>query len=153
MGTVYVFACTVCLIVPFIQVYTRGITDANYIQPFFAFMLVIANGIHCLRIPYVLIILAVGHYKETQTNYIITAMLNIVVSVVLVIKYGLIGVTIGTFISMFYQTVWMACYVSDNIIKSSKRNFVKLFFVDVLIFLLVFIIVLRILQVSERHTL
>ena len=139
MGTVYVFACTVCLIVPFIQVYTRGITDANYIQPFFAFMLVIANGIHCLRIPYVLIILAVGHYKETQTNYIITAMLNIVVSVVLVIKYGLIGVTIGTFISMFYQTVWMACYVSDNIIKSSKRNFVKLFFVDVLIFLLVFI--------------
>ena len=50
------------------QVYTAGINDANYIQPLFAVLLVLANAVHCLRMPYNLMILAGGHYKQTQNN-------------------------------------------------------------------------------------
>lgn len=137
MGTIYLFGCTACLIVPFIEVYTYGINDANYIQKSFAILLVIANGIHCLRIPYVVMILAAGHYKQTQSNYLITAFVNIIVSILLVIKYGLIGVAIGTLVSMLYQTIWMANYVSQKIIKNSRNNFIKLFVTDIMIFIII----------------
>lgn len=137
MGTIYLFGCTACLIVPFIEVYTYGINDANYIQKSFAMLLVIANGIHCLRIPYVVMILAAGHYKQTQSNYLITAFVNIIVSILLVIKYGLIGVAIGTLVSMLYQTIWMANYVSQKIIKNSRNNFIKLFVTDIMTFIII----------------
>jgi len=129
-GTTFVFGLTAILIVPFVRVYTLGIHDANYIQPLFAALIVAANAGHCLRLPYNIIILAAGHYKQTQNNYIIAAILNIVVSVVTVKAWGLIGVAIGTLIAMGYQTVWMAVYDSRNLIKWPLRNFAKQIFVD-----------------------
>lgn len=129
-GTTFVFGLTAILIVPFVRVYTLGIHDANYIQPLFAALIVAANAGHCLRLPYNIIILAAGHYKQTQNNYIIAAILNIVVSVVTVKAWGLIGVAIGTLVAMGYQTVWMAVYDSRNLIKWPLRNFAKQIFVD-----------------------
>lgn len=129
-GTTFVFGLTAILIVPFVRVYTLGIHDANYIQPLFAALIVAANAGHCLRLPYNIVILAAGHYKQTQNNYIIAAILNIVVSVVTVKAWGLIGVAIGTLVAMGYQTVWMAVYDSKNLIKWPLRNFAKQIFVD-----------------------
>lgn len=129
-GTTFVFGLTAILIVPFVRVYTLGIHDANYIQPLFAALIVAANAGHCLRLPYNIIILAAGHYKQTQNNYIIAAILNIVVSVVTVKAWGLIGVAIGTLVAMGYQTVWMAVYDSRNLIKWPLRKFAKQIFVD-----------------------
>ena len=95
-GTTFIFSCTAVLIVPFIQVYTAGIHDAEYRQPLFALLLVGANAMHCLRLPYNIMVLAAGHYKQTQQNYIIAAILNIIISVLAVKSWGLIGVAIGT---------------------------------------------------------
>lgn len=131
-GTVFFFGCTGILMLPFVQVYTKGITDANYIQPFFAALITIANAGHCLRLPYNIMILSGGHYKQTQSNYIIAAVVNIIISVIAVNTWGLVGVAIGTLIAMFYQTVWMAIYDSKNLIKWPLRNFIKQCFVDFL---------------------
>ena len=131
-GTTFVFGLTAVLIVPFVRVYTLGIHDANYIQPLFAALIVAANAGHCLRLPYNIIILAAGHYKQTQRNYIVAAVINIVVSVVTVKAWGLIGVAIGTLAAMGYQTIWMALYDSRNLIKWPFKNFLKQIFVDAL---------------------
>lgn len=131
-GTTLVFGLTAVLIVPFVRVYTLGIHDANYIQPLFAALIVAANAGHCLRLPYNIIILAAGHYKQTQRNYIVAAVINIVVSVVTVKVWGLIGVAIGTLAAMGYQTIWMALYDSRNLIKWPFKNFIKQIFVDAL---------------------
>lgn len=129
-GTTFVFGVTAVLIVPFVKVYTLGINDANYIQPLFAILIVAANAGHCLRLPYNIMILAAGHYKQTQNNYIIAAIMNIVVSVLAVKAWGLIGVAIGTLIAMGYQTVWMAWYDSKNLIKWPIINFIKQILID-----------------------
>ena len=130
-GTVFVFGVTSLLIVPFVQVYTNGITDAAYIQPLFAILLVGANAGHCLRLPYNIVILAGGHYKQTQKCYIIAASLNIIISLFAVKNWGLIGVTMGTLVAMCYQTVWMALYDSKNIIYWPIKKFVKQICVDI----------------------
>ena len=113
-ATVFVFGCASVLIVPFISVYTDGVTDANYIVPAFGILLTVAHGMHCLRLPYILMIFAGNHYKQTQTNFIISAAINIVISVLTVKFWGLIGVTLGTLAAMLFQTTWMAWYISKN---------------------------------------
>ena len=129
-AVIFVFGCTGFLIVPFIQCYTKGITDANYIQPLFAALIVMAHACHCLRLPYNLMIFAAGHYKETQNNYIIATIMNIVISVACVKQWGLVGVAIGTLVSMLYQTIWMAFYNAENLVKRPMKIFAKQCIVD-----------------------
>lgn len=129
-GVVFLFGCTSMLILPFVQVYTHKINDANYIQPLFAALLVAANAGHCLRLPYNIMIRAGGHYKQTQHCYIIAALLNIVISIAAVSRWGLVGVAIGTLVAMCYQTIWMAIYDSKNLICWPIRNFIKQLLAD-----------------------
>lgn len=139
-GTTLIFTLTAILIVPFVQVYTHGVNDANYMQPLFGVLLVAANSGHCLRLPYNIMILAAGHYKQTQHNYIIAAAMNIVIAIVCVMQFGLIGVALGTLASMVYQTVWMAWYNSKNFIQWPMRNFFKQMAVNAVSAVLIFIV-------------
>ena len=136
--TTFVYSCTMVLIVPFVLVYTDGINDANYNVPLFALLITLANAGHCLRLPYSILILNAGHYKQTQWNYIFCALLNIAVSVILVWKLGLVGVAIGTIVAMSFQTIWMAWYTARNIISRSALSFLKQISVDALSFVGVF---------------
>ena len=137
-GTTFIFGLTAILVVPFVKVYTAGISDANYVQPLFAALIVAANAGHCIRLPYNIMILAAGHYKQTQNNYIVVAIINIIVSVATVKVWGLIGVAIGTLVAMAYQTVWMAVYDSKHLIKWPIKNFLKQIFVDIITVLIGF---------------
>lgn len=131
-GTTFVYGCAAVLVVPFVRVYTRGISDVNYAQPLFAVLLVLANAGHCLRLPYNNMILAAGHYQQTQHNYIIAMILNIVISITTVKLWGLVGVAVGTLAAMVYQTIWMAWYHSRQFIHWPFRNFIKQIGVDAL---------------------
>lgn len=129
-GVVILFGCVGVLVVPFVQVYTLGVKDANYIVPTFAVLITLAHAGHCLRLPYNIIVLAGGHYKQTQSCYIVAAILNIVISVATVKLWGLIGVAIGTLAAMIYQTLWLAFYDSKNIIYWSLKNVIRQFGID-----------------------
>lgn len=131
-GTVFLYGCTGLLIVPFVEVYTNGVTDVNYIQPLFAVLITLAHACHCLRLPYNMMILAAGHYRQTQHNYIIAAILNIVISIITVNMFGLVGVAIGTLVAMLYQTIWMAYYNSNNLLERPISVFFKQLSVDII---------------------
>lgn len=129
--TVFLFLCMGVLIVPFVRVYTNGLSDANYIQPLFAFLLVLAYGIRCLRTPYNIWILAAGHYKQTQRCHITAASLNLSISIVLVSIWGLVGIAVGTLIAMCYQTVWMTLYTARELVKCPAVHIIKRYAVDI----------------------
>lgn len=131
----FLFSCTTILITKFVFIYTRGINDANYIVPTFAFIMCVTFAIYCYRIPYNTIIKAAGHYKETQGSAIIESVLNVVISTILVINFGLIGVAIGTFIAVFYRLIYFVIYLSNNIIKRKVSKFIKLIFIDICVFI------------------
>lgn len=131
-STVFLFSCTGILIIPFVSIYTKGITDVDYIQPLFGVLLVLAHASQCIKTTYNIMILAGGHYKQTQKCHIISALLNAVLSICCVYKLGLIGVALGTVVSMGYQMVWMAWYDSRNLLKWPFRNFLKQILVDII---------------------
>lgn len=143
-GTTLIFGCTGVLLVSFVRVYTNGITDVDYIQPLFAVLITIANAGHCLRLPYNILILAAGHYKQTQSNYIVSMILNIIISIATVKIWGLIGVAIGTLVAMVYQTIWMAWYDSKNIIYWDFRKFLKQCAVDIITVVMASIVTFKI---------
>ena len=121
----FCFSCAIVLIVPFVMVYTKGVTDADYSRPLFGILLCVAELLWCVRIPYQAVVLAAGKFKETRNGAIAEPIINIVISVVLVIKFGLVGVAVGTVVAMAFRTVQYAVYMSKNIVPRSMWVFVR----------------------------
>lgn len=131
--TIFIMGCVLTMITPFVIIYTLGIKDANYNQSFFGYILTFAYLFYCLRLPYHMLIKAGGFYKETKNKYVISAILNLLISIIMVKKYGLIGVAIGTFIAMFYQVIELGIYSYKKVIKCNLLKFFKQLSVDLLI--------------------
>lgn len=130
-GTVFLFSCTAVLIVPFVQVYTKGINDVNYIRPQFAAFLTIAYAVYSLQIPYHIMVLAVGHYKQTQKYFIAASLLNLSLSILMVYRFEIIGVAIGTLVAMTYQMFALARYTMKNFLHWPLKRTIKRIVIDI----------------------
>jgi len=119
------FTITGIMIVPFVKLYTKGITDINYIQPLFAILMCISEGIYVIRSVYSSVVYAAGHFKQTNKGAYIEAIINITTSVALVYKFGIVGVAIGTCIAMIYRTIDYVIYLYKNILYRSPLIMLK----------------------------
>lgn len=120
--TTIAYTCTILLIVPFIEVYMRGITDANYIRPLFGVLLVLGEFVWAVREPYNLIILAAGHFKQIKKGAWVEAFVNIIISIALVWRYGIVGVAIGTLVAMIIRTVEFMYHTNKYILERKQIN-------------------------------
>lgn len=118
--TTIAYACTILLIVPFIKVYTLGITDANYIRPLFGYLIVLAEFMWSVRLPYSSITLAAGHFKETRKGAWVEAISNIVISLLLVWKFGIVGIAIGTLVAMIIRTIEFMYHTNKYILERTQ---------------------------------
>ena len=119
------YPVALALIVPFVMLYTSGITDVNYSRPLFAIMLTLASIFNCFRIPYRTVVIAIGHYKQTKNGAIMEAVINVVVSVLCTIRFGLIGVAIGSFCAMATRSYQFARYLSKEVLDRSMSYYFK----------------------------
>lgn len=119
------FACTILLITPFVSVYTKNVTDANYIRNTFGILLSIGYYIWAIRLPYNAIVHAAGHFKETKRGAWVECFLNLTISIALVIKYGIIGVAVGTIVAMTVRTVEIVYYSNKCILKRNVFESIK----------------------------
>ena len=125
MLSTFLFGVSAAVILPFVSVYVKGVTDANYIRPMFAYLFIAATFFQAIRYPYTGITQAAGHFKPMRNPAFIEAGINIVLSVALVFKFGIVGVIIGTLFAYVYRTLRFAIYVSRVIIPRSIMIFVK----------------------------
>ena len=136
-----IYICSIILIVPFVKVYTLGISDANYIRPLFGFLIILAGFISAIRLPYSSITLAAGHFKETQKGAWIEVIVNICLSIILVIRYGIVGVTVGTLISVFIRTIEFIYHSNKYILERNAWFTIKKVLLIILEFILVFVVI------------
>ena len=127
MVIVSVIFCAVCfLIVPFVLLYTNGVADqAIYNVPTFAIIITIALALSCVRDNMFAVIKAAGHFKKTQIPALIEALSNLVVSAILVINFGMVGVAIGTLLSTAFFTIYQAIYLNKNIVFYPVKKTLK----------------------------
>ena len=120
-----VYIITMVMILPFVKVYTIGITDTNYYRPLFAILIVMAEFVWAIRQPYNELVKAAGHFKETQIGAWVEVFTNLTISIVLVFKLGMVGVAIGTLISMVIRTIEFMYHTSKYILKRNQMENVK----------------------------
>ncbi len=118
------------VIIPFVKVYTINVTDVDYIRPLFACIIIIAELLYCLRLPYYYVIINARHFKQIKKGAYVEAGLNILVSLVLINLFGIVGVVIGTSLAMLYRTIQLVIYCSKNIIKRTPLIVMKRFAVN-----------------------
>ena len=70
------------------------------------------------------------YFLVPQASAIIEAVLNLMTAVALVLKFGLVGVAVGTLVAMVYRTCYLAWYISRNVINRSLWAFAKHLCVD-----------------------
>ena len=109
------FSCMCILnlmILPFIQIYTTGITDINYVDPIipmlFTAVYLLSNG----RASSALIIELAQHFKQTRGRSILEAVINLSVSVVAIHYFGIYGALLGTIAALLYRANDMILYAN-----------------------------------------
>lgn len=130
--TTVLFTITGILLLPFIKLYTSGITDANYLVPFFGILITLCGALRCIQMVYIIVIQGAGHFKETQIASFIEPIINIIISIIAVWKFGLIGVAIGTVVSLTYRLGYMVIYLKRHILFRNLSIVVKQLCIDIL---------------------
>ena len=121
-----IFSATILIILPFVTLYTKGVKDIEYVLPMYALVITLAYAFFCLRSPYVSVVQAAGHYKETKKGAYAEAAINLISSVILVNFIGIVGTAVGTLLANVFRTVQYALYVSRRLVKRSPLVYVKL---------------------------
>lgn len=138
--SVILFSVTGVLITPFVMLYTKGINDVDYRAPLFAVLLLLASIASCLRLPYHSVTIAAGHFRETKLAAYGEAFINISSSIILVIRFGLIGVAIGTLIAVSFRFCYYVLYLSRTILNRKIQLFIKRLSVNTATFLCIYFI-------------
>lgn len=111
------FSTAAVMFIPFVRIYTRNLTDADYVVPVFALLMVMSVLVYCVRIPYHEVVIAAGHFKETSWAAWGEAIINITISIVTVRFWGLVGVAVGTLIAVSFRFIYYTLYLTKNILK------------------------------------
>ena len=120
-----VFSVTALLILPFVSLYTNGVTDIQYVIPLYACIVVLAQIFYCIRVPYLTLVQAAGKYKETKNGAYIEAAVNLSVSIVLVKFIGISGVAIGTLLANMIRTIQYEWFIRKHMISRGWLVFLK----------------------------
>ena len=117
--TFSLFCVAGIFILPFMKLYTAGVTDINYIDKYLPYLMIstylMSNG----RAASSQAIDFAQHFKQTQGRAILESCINLVFSLVGVYYLGIYGVLIGTAAALLYRTNDMILYASRRILHRS----------------------------------
>lgn len=132
--SVILFGTTLSMILPFVKLYTADITDVDYQVPALAVLLTLSAMLYCLRMPYHSLVIAAGHFRQTQTAAYAEAAINVLLSIVLVRGYGVPGVAFATMLATALRFVYYVVYLSKHIFCRKPSVFLRHFLVNSLAF-------------------
>lgn len=129
LSTIVFFTCAACMN-QFVAFYTKNVRDTDYYQPVFAFLMCAAEYIYCTSLTYNNMIMAAGHIKQTKWISIVEAIINIVLSVILVFRYGIVGVAVGTLVAFIFNTIANYIYMKRNLLDFDTVFVIKEYLVN-----------------------
>lgn len=130
--SVTLFSAAIALIVPFIRLYTAGVTDADYIHPLFGVLVLLSEGINCLVLPCSGLPIAANQLKRSRWGSYCEALINISLSLVLIWWDPLLGVAIGTLAATIFKGVFYIRYSALHILRCNVWKLLLRFFSTVL---------------------
>ena len=134
--TFAIFCIAGILIIPFLKLYTDGINDINYadyyVAGLFVMFYLLANGRKSCQV----VINIAQHFEKTKWRSVVEAIINLSLSIILTMKFGIYGVLLGTIGALLYRTNDVIIYASRLMERSPLitykrwvRNFIVFIFV------------------------
>ena len=127
-------------IIPFMELYTSGIKDINYLDYKVAVLFSVFYVMTGARACCADLINYAQHFRKTQTRCIIEAAINLTVSIIAVIFWGIYGVLIGTIVALIYRMNDMFIYANVRILHRSPWISYKRFISISIIFTIITVI-------------
>ena len=106
---------TYLLIIPFVKLYTRGVTDINYIYTSLPVMFCLVQIISWSRYIQGNLTGIAGYAKPTSYVSLIEALTNVILSIILVHHFGIPGVLFATVIALPLKVIYTT-YISDHVV-------------------------------------
>lgn len=125
----FISTVTILLITPFVEIYVGSEQFfTQYNQSLFGVILVIATALDLAKIPHVNLSYSANKFKDLTFPCFIEAFINVIISIILVRKIGLIGVAVGTLIAMLYRLIYQVSF-TEKIMDRKKNKFWKTFII------------------------
>ncbi len=112
-----VYSVAMVAIMPFIQIYTKNVSDVNYNVPLYGFLFVINGLLYNIKTPQGMLVGSAGLYKETKWQTTTQAIIGVVAGIVLGIKFKLAGIVTGLILSNLYRDVDLVLFMSKHVTK------------------------------------
>lgn len=113
------FTITLVMFPPFIRLYTKGISDINYVDQWLPYLFTALYVLMYARRTSSQIINFAGHFQQTQWRSVLESVINLSVSIYFVTKIGIYGVLIGTITALLYRTNDIIIYTNKKILNRS----------------------------------
>ena len=140
MATFIIYTLMAVFLLPLIQIYTSGINDANYTNVYLVILFVIMNLLSNGKLPSNHVLEYSGKFEETRSHAIVEMIINIVVSVVAILVWGICGAILGTIVALLYRGAMMIYYSNKKVLNRSVFNTYKLWLVNGAVFAVIMLI-------------
>ncbi len=135
MCTFIIYTLMAVFLLPLIQIYTKGINDANYTNVYLVILFVIMNLLSNGKLPSNHVLEYSGKFQETRSHAIIEMIINITVSIVAILLWGICGAILGTIVALLYRGTMMIYYSNKKVLGRSVFNTYKIWIVNGVVFL------------------
>lgn len=119
------FTTTYVMLIPFIRIYTRGISDVRYEDSFIASFLVLNAVLMLIHIPSGIAINLAGHFKAVRRIQV-TALLSLIFTMVIFgYFFGLHGIIFSNTCTSLILAIQEITYTRKNILKTKLSGFYR----------------------------
>ena len=130
--------CLMCtayiMILPFIRLYTRGVSDVNYIYTSLPLLFSLVQIISWSRYVTGNLSGIAGYAKSTSYISLIEALINIVLSIILVQKFGIVGVLFATVIALPIKVVFLTWLSEHKILHRNPIKYLSILSINYFLF-------------------
>ena len=128
------------LIIPFIRIYTKNISDFNYIYPSLVLLFFSQIFAQIINRPYGTILNATGNFKMQNKQCALAAIINIIVSISFIRVWGINSIIFGSFIGTMIILLMNIFQAYKNVLKISCIHIVKNIVLNYIIAVVIIII-------------
>ena len=140
MSAFIIYTLMAVFLLPLIEIYTKGINDANYTNALLILLFVIMNLLSNGKLPSNHVLEYSGKFEETRSHAIWEMIINIVVSIVAILKWGICGAILGTIVALLYRGTMMIFYSNKKVLNRSIFNTYKIWLVNGAVFVALMVI-------------
>ena len=134
MATFVIYTLMAVFLLPLIQIYTKGINDANYTNSLLVILFVVMNLLSNGKLPSNHVLEYSGKFEETRSHAIWEMVINITVSIVSILKWGICGAILGTIVALLYRGTMMIYYSNKKVLGRGMFHTYKLWLVNGAVF-------------------